>query len=418
MNWQDFKDVLQALQFDDAPAGGCVIVKQDGQTLVNESVGLARLDEADGRWHEGRLSVNFSIGKGVMATLIAVLVSKGLMDYDTPISHYWHEFAVNDKKDITPRQILTHSAGLFDVASLTDDVGVLTDWQMMVDKVAQMSPSTPKSQDDHHYQSAYSALVSGWILGALVERVCGIRLQEALDEHLARPLGVAGELFWGLPLDKLTKVAKPLRYFGDEAPSKRKPTLRPDSPNTLETLARLPIAHLWSDKAQPLTSANINRLYFDTSKMNLLNYKNALMPNGRDGLMYHTDTVLQSIIPAANGVSSTRALSAIYEMHACGGVYQGKTLISPNVLSDLRQVRVDGLDAVMPANMRWRTGFHRLFSLQHAPNAYGHMGYNGSVAFCNPDTKMSFVFIHNFDTTMLNDIRQFALMEMAMALIR
>lgn len=45
------------------------------------------------------------------------------------------------------------------------------------------------------------------------------------------------------------------------------------------------------------------------------------------------------------------------------------------------------------------------------------MGYNGSVAWCDPARQLSFAFIHNFDTTMLNDIRQFALTEAVLSLI-
>lgn len=418
-DWQDFSHILQRLQLDDAPAGGSLVIFKDGQKIVSTSIGKARLDGADGTdgaWHDRRLSVNFSIGKGVMATLIAVLVSKGMLDYDTPIAQYWQAFGEGGKDHITPRHVLTHTSGLFDVASLTQDLGELTDWQVMTDKVAQMSPSTPKSQEEHGYASAYSALVSGWILGGLVEKVTGLSLQNALDTYLAEPLGVAGELFWGLPADKLNTVAKPLRYFTEEMPTKRKPTLKPDSAEVLEALASFGVSALWADKVTSLTTANINKLYFDTAKMNLVNYKNALMPNGRDGLQYHTHEVLQAIIPAANGVSTAHALATIYAMHANGGVWQGKTLISPDVMADLRRVQVDGFDAVMPANMRWRTGFHRLFSLQHTPNAYGHMGYNGSVAFCDPDRGLGFAFIHNFDTTMLNDVRQFVLAETAIGL--
>ncbi|MDO4895890.1 MAG: serine hydrolase domain-containing protein [Moraxella sp.] len=415
-DWHDFSQILQQLQFDDTPAGGSLVIIKDGETMVNTSVGKARLDGGDDDWHDRRLSVNFSIGKGVMATLIAVLVSKGLLDYDTPIAHYWHKFGVNGKEHITPRHVLTHTSGLFDVASLTQDTNELTDWQVMTDKIAQMSPTTPKGQSEHGYGSAYSALVSGWILGRLVEKVTGTSLQDALDEHLAKPLGVAGEMFWGLPPDKLDKIAKPLRHFTDEAPTKRKPTLKPDTPQILDALADFSVSPLWADKVENLTTANINKLYFDTSKMNLVNYKNALMPNGRDGLAYHSDDVLQAIIPAANGVSTAHALATMYAMHANGGTWQGQTLITPDVLADMRTVRVGGFDAVMPADMRWRSGFHRLFSLQNTPNAYGHMGYNGSVAFCDPDRKLSFAFIHNFDTTMLNDIRQFVLMETAIGL--
>lgn len=419
MNWQDFPKILKALQFDDAPAGGSLVIFKDNQEVVNTSVGKARLD-GDDNWHDETLSVNFSIGKGVMATLVAILVSRGLLDYDTPIGHYWAEFGQNGKAHITPRHMLTHTSGLFDVASISQDTDELTDWQIMTTKVAQMSPATPKGQAEQGYASAYSALVSGWVLGALVERVTGLSLQNALDEYLTKPLGVMGQMYWGLPYDKLGQVAKPLRYFGEDTPTKRKPTLKPDTPQILTALANFSIAPLWQNQYkatenQALTTANINKLYFDTTKMNLFNYKNALMPNGKDGLAYHTDKVLQAIIPAANGISTAYALAVMYAMHANDGIWQGHQFITPDVLAKMRTIQVNGFDAVMPANMQWRLGFHRLFSLQHTPNAYGHMGYNGSVAFCDPDKKLSFAFIHNFDTTMLNDVRQFVLAETAIA---
>jgi hypothetical protein len=45
------------------------------------------------------------------------------------------------------------------------------------------------------------------------------------------------------------------------------------------------------------------------------------------------------------------------------------------------------------------------------------MGYNGSVAWCDPTRQLSFAFIHNFDVTMLNDVRQFALTEAVLGLV-
>lgn len=410
--WQDFPELLSKLQFDDKPAGGSLVIIHKGKTVVNTAIGQALPHQ---NWHAHTLSVNFSIGKGVLATLMAVLASKGLLDYDTPIKSYWTEFGVGGKEHITPRHVLTHTSGLFNITTLTNDTDELTDWQAMTTKVAQMSPDTPKGQDEHDYGSAYAALVLGWILGGLVERVTGLSLQDALDEYLAKPLGLYEELYYKLPADKLGQVARPVRYFDGTPITKRKPTLKPDSKEMLLVYAGLDIAPLWTENVTTLSTANINRLYFDTTKMNLSNYKNALMPNGRDGIDYHHDKVMQASIPAANGVSSAHALAVIYAMHANDGVWQGQTLITPAVLADMRAVRVDGFDAVMPANMRWRSGFHRLFSLQDTPHAYGHMGYNGSVAFCDPNRHLSFAFIHNFDTTMLNDVRQFALVETAIA---
>lgn len=414
MAWQDFHTVLEQLQFDDSVAGGALVIYKDGKQTVNTAIGNATSDLA---WSGRTLSVNFSIGKGVMATLVAILVSKGILDYDEPIGHYWKAFANNGKHNITLRHVLTHTSGLFNITTLTQSIDDLTDWQIMGDLVANMTTDTPKGQEIHGYASAYSALVSGWIIGHVIERVTDESLQMVLDCHLAKPLGLMGQMFYELPSEKCHQVARPVRYFNGMPNNKRKPTLKPDTPEILKTLANLPTTALWKNalKDTDITTANINRLYFDTSKMNLTNYKNALMPNGRDGVEYYSQAVMTAKIPAANGVSTAQALACMYAMHANGGVWQEQVLINPNVMNDLRRIQVDGFDAVMPANMRWRTGFHRLFSLQNTPNAYGHMGYNGSVAFCDPDRHLSFAFIHNFDTTMLNDVRQFALSEMVLS---
>lgn len=414
--WQDFPELLQTLQLDDAPAGGALVIYHQGQKVVDTAFGQFLPNQT---WQTDTLSVNFSIGKGVMATLIAILVSKGLLDYDKPISQIWHAFGANGKSTISLTDVLTHRAGLFNISTITNNLDDLLDWQVMSDKVAAMPIDTPQSQTKHQYASAYSALVSGWILGNVVQIATGMSLQQALDTYLAQPLEVLGELFYGLPKNKLGQVAKPARYFDQNQTSiRRKPILKPDSEHTLQVLSSLMVSPLWQDKLgqTPLTTASINKLYFDTTAMNLVNYRNALMPNGRDGVEYHQDHVMQALIPAANGISTANALAKIYAMHANNGVYQDNVLISPKTLQKMRQIYTNGMDAVMPANMQWRLGFHRLFSLQHTPNAYGHMGYNGSLAFCDPTRHLALAFIHNFDTTMLGDVRQFALVETAIYL--
>ncbi|WP_250162320.1 serine hydrolase [Psychrobacter sp. WY6] len=175
-----------------------------------------------------------------------------------------------------------------------------------------------------------------------------------------------------------------------------------------------------------LDTAHINRLYFNTSQLNLKNYKAALIPAGKQAIDYHSRETLQAIIPAANGVASAQALATIYAMLANGGTWQGHTFINSATFEQLSKPQVTGLDAVMPANMDWRLGYHRLFSLcQHIDSekfdankqGFGHMGYNGSVAWCDTERQLSFAFIHNFDTTMLNDVRQFALTEAVLNLV-
>lgn len=409
-NFALLEDILPKLSFDDETTGAALSVFYDGRVVVNTAFGNARADKV---WTPDTLSVNFSIGKGVMATLIAVLVSKGLLDYHRPICADWADFIQNGKADVRLIDVLTHRADLFDITSVTDSQGTLGEWQTMLKKVAAMPKTAAKDPKAVGFASAYSALVSGWVLGGLVEKATDMPLQKALDAYLARPLGIEGGLYFGLPKDKQDRIALPKWLFFADQP-RPKPVLKKDSQKALDLYQSLPIK-AWGE-LETLDTQSIAKLYFDPSKMNLINYKNALMLDGKTPVNYYDSKLLASPIPAANGVSTSLALATLYAMHANDGVWQGQTMIDQATLQTMRTIYSDGFDAVMPANMHWRAGFHRLFSTQNTPNAYGHMGYNGSVAFCDPDRRLALAFIHNFDTVMLNDVRQFVLSELAVML--
>ena len=450
----DFQNKLQQLltdlQLDDAPAGGAVAVYQAGQCIAQASTGMARPDMP---WQPDTLAINFSTGKGVLATLVHVLVSQQLIEYDKPIAHYWPEFAANGKDQITLRQVMSHQADLFSIQSIDVDSETVLDWDTMLRHIAAMSITSP--EDATKYDSAYSALVYGWVLGGVVDAVTNLSFAEALRQYLTEPLGIADSCYFGVPDSKVDQVAKLAKDFEETEDTssqlksrRQKPTLKVDSQETLRTYASLPSYHYWQqkmlndkraaetqsslddsldssdiDNVQPvLNTARINSLYFNTTQLNLKNYKAALIPAGKHALDCHKSQTLQAVIPAANGVASAKALATIYAMLANGGIWQGNALIDSATFEQLSTPQVEGLDAVMPAAMKWRLGYHRLFSLyannddtdkgmSPALSGFGHMGYNGSVAWCDPERQLSFAFIHNFDTTMLNDVRQFALTE-------
>ena len=445
------QQLLDNLQLDDAPAGGSLVVFHKGKCIVQASVGLAREDLA---WSADTLSLNFSTGKGVLATLVHVLVSQQMLEYDLPIAHYWPAFAAQGKEQITLRSVLSHQANLFSIQSIDADNETVLDWNVMLEKIAAMPITAP--EETALYDSAYSALVYGWILGGLIEAVADMSLAEALRYYLTEPLGIADSCYFGVPDSKVSKVAHLVKYFEviaqesdseiDQQPAqthsrRSKPVLRADSENTLHTYMRLPSYACWQEKAgndrkiegeiASLDTAQINRLYFNNSQLNIKNYKSALVLANKQSIDYYHQQTLQAIIPAANGVASAQALATIYAMLANGGVWQGQTLINEATFKQLSTPQVTGMDAVMPADMEWRLGYHRRFSIcqskgldentndaaDSTEQSFGHMGYNGSVAWCDPARQLSFAFIHNFDVTMLNDIRQFALTEAVLELI-
>ena len=425
---QHLQQLLIDLQLDDAPAGGSLMVYQAGQCIAQASVGMAQIAMP---WQADTLSLNFSTGKGVLATLAHVLVSQQRLDYDTPIAKYWPAFAANGKADITLRAIMSHQANLFDISAMDIDNVTLLNWDRMVKLIAAMPTTTPHNAAA--YQSAYSALIYGWVLGAVIEIVTNMSLATALRYYLTEPLGIANSCYFGVPDERINDVAKLVKNFETDdkdrpqlSRRRHKPILKADSIASLQIYQKLNNYTCWqqcAERDKPLAAnalldtTQINRLYFQHSSIDAHNYKAALLP--AQPIDYYNEQTLQAIIPAANGVASAQALATIYAMLANGGKWQGKTFIDSGTFEQLSALQVTGMDAVMPAKMSWRLGYHRLFSIcnDNTEQGFGHMGYNGSVAWCEPKRQLSFAFVHNFDVTMLNDIRQFALTEAILALV-
>lgn len=410
------RDMLENFDLNQAMGGCSLTIFHHGQAVTRLAHGIANLDLSHNPpltvpWSTDTLSLNFSTGKGVLVTLIHTLVSEGLLDYDKPIAHYWTAFGAQQKQAITLRHVLSHSAQLFDITSLISHAKDMLDWQAMLTAIEQMSP-TPSQPTSQLNPPAYSALVSGWVLGGLVEKVTGLSLQNALEHYLLAPLGLVGHVYFGVPTDKLSQVASQLR----EKTSRNKPTLVEDTDTTLDFYQRLPFYQAWQNQNQvldkKLTTQAINALYFDPSRIAPEDYKSALVPTGSRQFNYYHPTSLQAKIPAANGVASSFALATMYAMLANNGAWQDKQILTAPVIASLCQIYNQAFDKVMPAMMNWRLGYHRVFSVLHpVEHAYGHMGYNGSMAWCDPSRALAVAFTHNYDVTMLNDVRQFILNE-------
>ncbi len=70
----------------------------------------------------------------------------------------------------------------------------------------------------------------------------------------------------------------------------------------------------------------------------------------------------------------------------------------------------------MPIPMKWRLGYHRVISLGKRVNAgFGHIGYNGSGAWCDPQRGLSFAYTHNFPVASITgDYRLWSLTQEAL----
>ncbi len=97
-------------------AGAAVCVYHGGRSVVDIWGGTK--DSAGNPWREDTTAPSFSTTKGVLSTLVHILVDQGRAGYDDPIARHWPEFGVRGKERITIRQALCHEAGLYRITDL------------------------------------------------------------------------------------------------------------------------------------------------------------------------------------------------------------------------------------------------------------------------------------------------------------
>src|SRR6266545_5085040 len=145
---------------------------------------------------------NFSIGKGATSTVAHVLAERGLFGYDTPIVDLWPEFGARGKHSVTVRHVLTHSAGVPGIPLDTTPED-LCDWGRMCAAIADAElwwePGT---------KVGYHAYTFGYIVGEIVRRTTGKPISQVLREDVAGPLGVADELYFGMPESDHHRLAR------------------------------------------------------------------------------------------------------------------------------------------------------------------------------------------------------------------
>lgn len=360
--------VLSQIQPETALGGAAISIFFRGETVAELYTGDANPNEP---WDARHIALSYSTGKAVLATLAHILVSAGFLNYDTPIAHYWSEFATQGKENITLRHILSHQSGLYDIRHTITSAQQMLDWQQMLHAYENATPRfAPETA------TAYQALSFGWLVGGTLEKVMQQPLAELLQIYLIEPLQLDGAYF-GVPTEQLYRVATP---FTQSNKAEQKPA-KPRKPLT-------------ADGRRPLT---MTERIISLSGINPYDADDALIPRSMGKFDFYAPETLQAVIPAVNGVFTANSLAKIYAMLANKGVWQQKRLISEQVFTELSTIQTYARDKVMPIPMHWRLGYHRVFTLgKRVPTAFGHIGYNGSGAWCDPTRELSFAYLHNF----------------------
>lgn len=327
--------------------GASLAVVVDGRPVVDIWAGW--LDRARTRpWQRDSIVNLYSTTKGVAAVAAAMLVDRGKLDVDAPVTAYWPEFGRAGKEQIPVRWLLSHEAGLPAIDEPLPPGGAL-DWDTVIHALERQAPSWPPGA-----AMGYHAVTYGWLVGEVIRRITGKSPGTFVREEIAGPLGI--DLFIGTPASEDHRIADML------PPGSRAPLAMGD-PNSLAAKAL--------GLAAPPTGADVNSREWRAAEM-----------------------------PAANGHGNARALARLYGALARGGEVDGVRLLGPAAIEQFATEVVSGPDKVIGIEARRGLGF--ILSspggrYHWGPNraTFGHSGAGGSLGFADPDARIGFGYAMN-----------------------
>jgi CubicO group peptidase (beta-lactamase class C family) len=313
--------------------GAQIALARHGRLALYETFGRAALNPAVAAGAD-TLWLLFSNTKVITATGIWALVEDGRLRFSDRIAEHIPEFARHGKGDITLAQVISHRAGF---PSQAVSAQGWTDHAQMRREVCDFTLEwTPGSRLHYHPKSAF------WTAATLIEAVTKADYRDFLRQRIIEPLGLARDIFVGLPEAEHARVAT--------------------------------IHEPGADGAQrPLTEENT-------------------APYRRAG------------IPSSGGFATARGMAALYQMMLNGGRLNGTRLFSRRLIEFVtRNHTGDMVDGGMAMPMHRGLGVHvrgntetiRGLGSLASPRTFGHGGVGSSYCWGDPDSGVSFAYLTN-----------------------
>lgn len=357
-----------------AELGAACAVYHRGEKVVDLWGGLR--DKSTGApWEEDTMAIVYSSTKGMAGLAMALAQSRGLFDYDAPVSTYWPEFAQHGKDKITVRQLLAHQAGLF---ALDEPVTgeLVADLDRLAAVLARQKPAWEPGA-----RQAYHGITLGFYENELLRRADAAHrtIGRFFQEEIAAPLGL--EFYIRLP---------------EEIPNERLASMeRPSPAAMILVLFTMPLAF---GLATMCPGSNVRRAL-----------QGSELPEAEaKGRVYARNFE----VPAGGGVGTARALARAYGEFAAGGKKLGlrsetlEQLMAPPV-SPARGFR----DECFKLESRFSLGFMKPSEKHRFGHAgsFGAPGTGGSFGFADPRNELGFGYVPNRMVMRLIDPRGEAL---------
>ncbi len=309
-----------------------VCIRRHGKIVFHEAVGRYRPIEGHG-WNPTDLDTRFmifSISKCVIATCIHILLDRGVIRVDDPVSWYIPEFGQYGKELVTLRHLLCHQAGIPMILwNLSDEV--IRDWDGVVQTICEQRPWHVPGR-----RTGYHMISGGYVLGEVLQRVTGQSLQEFLKVEIRDKLGLETFGFGIGP-----------EWYGQTACS--------------EVVDRLP---------PRIVTRFLNRI-LDVDLAQALAVMNR-------------PSVLEAVIPSGNVTGTAEECSRFFQMLLDGGDWNGESIVSKEQVdrATLEQVMATTDWTLLLTPQRYGLGFMlgrkrtelNIFG-KGTEQTFGHLGF-------------------------------------------
>ena len=300
-----------------------------------------------------------STTKGLSAMVLALLHSRGLLDYDERVAAYWPEFAQAGKDHITVRRLLAHQAGLFAFDERVDR-DVVANLDRLAGVMERQRPIWPPGE-----RQAYHAITLGFYENELVRRIDPGRrtIGRVLHEEIATPLGIADEVYIGTP---------------SSVPDERLAVLVP--PGLWTRLTSMPLS-LTLDAMRPRSVLH-----------------RSLVAN--PGTAFYVDpehVIVRDIeVPSGGAVATARAIAKAYGAFAtAGGPLDLRRETLEALAAPATPARSGYYDECFRGPTKFSLGFMKPGELVNfgSDAAFGAPGAGGSMGFADPTVALGYGYV-------------------------
>jgi CubicO group peptidase (beta-lactamase class C family) len=315
--------------------GAQIAVARRGKLALLRTFGDATLEPSRVPAADDTLWLLYSNTKVITACAVWLLVERGALRFTDTVAEHVPGFEANGKGAITLIQLLTHQGG-FPNADVPKEAW--EDHDLLRRTVCSFTLEwTPGSRMFYHGRAAH------WTAAVLIEALTKQDYRAFIRENIVEPLGLAGELFVGLP----------------EVEGKRAVDMHEPS----------------ADGARTVRRAEENNAAF----------RRAGTPGG-------------------GGYATARAMAAFYQMLVNRGTLNGVRLLSPRMVEYVtRNFTGDMVDGYMGMPMHRGLGPHsrgttatiRGLGSLASPRTFGHGGVGSSYCWGDPDSGVSFAYLTN-----------------------